>query len=82
VDKEEDDEFVSYKSNEFVEMVQRGFRILIRARRLILIEPGKIILDYDFVKPIVCLILEGQLKYEFNTQETVEYLEELLFGYE
>ena len=42
-------------------------------------EAGKIYPDYDYFKPIVCLVLEAQIKYEFNTQETIEYLEELLF---
>lgn len=80
-EEEEEEEFVSYKSNEFVEMVDEDLEFLSgRGYFDFDSEPGKIILDYDFLKAIVCLILEGQLRYEFNTQETIEYVEELLFG--
>jgi hypothetical protein len=81
LDQGEYDESVSYQSNEFVQMVEEDLESL-SGRGYFEFDPesGKIIPDYDFLKPIVCLILEGQLKYEFNTQETIEYLEELLFG--
>jgi hypothetical protein len=79
VDEDEYDEFVSYESDEFAEMVEEDLEIL-SGRGYFEFDPetGKIIPDQDYLKPIVCLTLEGQLRYEFNTQETVEYLEELL----
>jgi hypothetical protein len=79
VDKEEYDKFASYESDEFAEMVEGDLNFL-SARGYFEFDPetGKIIPDQDYLKPIVCLTLEAQLRYEFNTQETVEYLEELL----
>lgn len=81
VNKEEEDEFVFYKSDDFVEMVEEDLEFLSgRGYFDFDSQAEKIIPDYNFLKPIVCLILEGQLRYEFNTEETLEYVEELLFG--
>lgn len=43
-------------------------------------ENKNIVVDLNYLKPIVCLILEAQIKYDFDTQETIEYLEQLLFA--
>jgi len=79
VDEDKYDEFASYESDEFAEMVEEDLEFL-SGRGYFEFNPetGKIIPDQVYLKPIVCLTLEGQLRYEFNTQETVEYLEELL----
>ena len=40
----------------------------------------KIAPNYDYLKAIITLILEAQIKYEYCTEETIEYLEQLFFG--
>jgi hypothetical protein len=80
-DQEEYDELVSYKSSEFAQMVEEDLEFL-SGRGYFEYDPetGKIVPDYDYLKSVLSLILEAQIKYEFHTEETIEYLEELLFA--
>lgn len=69
-----------YDSKDFEKMVKRDLDFLNEKYFNTDFENNRIIVDYDYLKPIICLILEAQIKYEFNTQETVEYLEQLVLS--
>jgi len=69
-----------YDSDNFKEMVEKDFNFLSDKYFDLDLENKKINPDYDYLRPILCLILEAQIKYEYNTTETVEYLEQLIFG--
>lgn len=68
-----------YKGKDFRQMIETDLDRL--SEDYFEIDPEKriIIPDYEYLKPIIGLILEAQIKYEFDSEETVEYLEQLIF---
>jgi hypothetical protein len=88
IENEEEDEYEdsypfdsdSYDSDNPEKMIERDLNNMSELYFNIDFEKRIIIPDYDYLKAIVALILEAQLKYEFDAEDTIEYLEQLIFG--
>lgn len=66
-------------SNDPQEMIESDLHSMSELYFNIDFEKKTVFPDYDYLRAIVALILEAQLKYEFDTQGTIDYLEQLIF---